>query len=134
MRNDLQYQRYERPRWAPPSWLFAPVWTVLYIIIAITYLYVGYAYIIGNLPLFVFVPFVLNLMFNIAYTPLQFRLRSFSLATIDIFLVLATLVWELVAIFPYDAWISYANLPYLAWVSFATVLQITVTFLNKKSA
>lgn len=124
------YQTLIKPAWAPPSWLFGPVWTVLYAIIAISFGYVGYAYIRGTIPFLVLLPFLLNLVFNFAFTPLQFGLQNNLLAAIDILLVLGTLIWALVVIYPYAPWVSYINIPYLLWVSFATVLQLTVTYLN----
>ena len=75
-------------------------------------------------------PFALNLLFNFAFTPLQFGLRSNILASIDILLVLSTLIWAMVAIYPHARWIAYAQIPYLLWVAFATVLQLTITYLN----
>ena len=75
-------------------------------------------------------PFLLNLLFNFAFTPLQFGLRSNILASIDILLVLGTLIWAMRSIFPFAPWITYAQIPYLLWVSFATVLQLTITYLN----
>ena len=133
------YQTLIRPSWAPPSWLFGPVWTVLYIIIAISYGKVFYETLVTKrLPLIVALPFALNLIFNFAFTPLQFGLQNNYLAAIDILLILVTLIWALVAIYftPQVGgvsfrWITYANIPYLAWVSFATVLQLTVTYLNR---
>lgn len=132
MRTARQYQEYKKPSWAPPSWLFGPVWTVLYILIAISFGYVAMQFFQGSIPFIVLLPFLLNLIFNFVFTPIQFGLRNFSLAALDIVLVLATLVWLLVAIYPLVPWVAYINLPYLAWVSFATVLQITVTVLNRK--
>jgi tryptophan-rich sensory protein len=44
---------------------------------------------------------------------------------------LGTLIWALIAIWPYAKIITLANLPYLLWVMFATVLQITITVLNR---
>jgi len=130
MKTSRQYQDYNKPSWSPPSWLFGPVWTLLYILIAISYAYVGYLFIEHSVSLAIIIPFALNLIFNLAYTPIQFGMRNFLLATIDIFLVLGTLVWALIVIYPYAPWVSYINIPYLLWVSFATVLQLTVTFLN----
>lgn len=124
------YQTLIKPTWAPPSWLFGPVWTVLYAIIAVTYSAVAWMYFQHKIPFIVLLPFLLNLIFNLLFTPLQFGLQSNILAAIDILLVLGTLVWALVAIYPYASWISYANIPYLLWVSFATVLQLTITYLN----
>ena len=53
------------------------------------------------------------------------------LAAGDILLVLGTLIWAMVAIYPYSRWITYIQIPYLLWVSFATVLQLTITYLNR---
>jgi len=75
-------------------------------------------------------PFILNLVFNFAFTPLQFGLRNNLLAAVDILLVLITLIWAMVAIYPHQKWVAYLQIPYLLWVSFATVLQLTITYLN----
>ena len=128
------YQWYStliRPSWAPPSWLFGPVWSVLYTIIAISFGTVFYKAYKGELPFIVVLPFILNLVFNFAFTPLQFGLRNNLLAAIDILLVLGTLIWAIIAIYPHLRWVALINIPYLAWVSFATVLQLTITWLNR---
>lgn len=124
------YQTLIKPSWSPPSWLFGPVWTFLYVIIAATFGTVFYKAFTGKLPWLVAFPFILNLIFNLAFTPLQFGLKNNVLAAVDILLVLGTLVWALAVIYPYAKWITFANLPYLLWVLFATVLQLTITYLN----
>ena len=125
------YQALVKPLWSPPAWVFGPVWTVLYAIIALTYGTVFYKAFTREVPWLVALPFALNLVFNFSFTYLQFGLRNNYLATLDILLVLATLVWAMVAIWPHMRWITLANIPYLAWVAFATVLQLTVTYLNR---
>ncbi len=127
----MQYGTYNKPKWAPPSWVFGPVWTVLYILIAISFGYVAYQFANGRISFLVLLPFLLNLLFNFLYTFIQFRLRNFALAAIDVILVLATLVWALVAVFPTVHWVAYINIPYLVWVCFATVLQLQVTAMNR---
>lgn len=124
------YATLIKPAWAPPTWLFSPVWTVLYAIIAVTFGYVFYKAFTKQLPWMVALPFALNIVFNVAFTPLQFDLQNNLLAALDILLVLGTLIWMLVAIWPFYRWVAIANVPYLLWVSFATVLQFTVTYLN----
>lgn len=124
------YQELIKPNWSPPGWVFGPVWTVLYAIIVVSFGTVFYRVFTKELPWPVAVPFVLNLVFNFSFTWLQFGLKNNALASIDILLVLATLIWALIVIFPYARWITYSNIPYLLWVSFATVLQLTITFLN----
>jgi tryptophan-rich sensory protein len=84
-----------------------------------------------EITLMVALPFLLNLIFNLAFTPLQFGLRSNLLTAVDILLVLVTLVWAMMAIYPHARWIAYIQIPYLLWVSFATVLQLTITYLNR---
>jgi len=125
------YSQLIRPMWAPPSWIFGPVWSVLYILIAVSFGTVFYKAITKQIPLIAALPFVLNLFFNFIFTYLQFGLRNNFLAAIDILLVLSTLIWAIVAIFPYAKWIAFIQIPYLVWVSFATILQLTVTYLNR---
>jgi benzodiazapine receptor len=127
------YSQLIKPTWSPPSWVFGPVWSVLYLIIAVSYGTVFYRAFTGKISWLVALPFALNLVFNIAFTPIQFGLKNNLLATVDILLVVATLVWELVAVWhasPDLRWVVYANIPYLLWGLFATVLQISITYLN----
>lgn len=131
MDNYNWYQQLIRPSWAPPAFLFGPVWTVLYVLIAISF---GKVFQLGFQKKILFVvvlPFILNLIFNFIFTPIQFGLKNNLLALIDILLVLGTLIWAIVAIYPHVKWIAYMQIPYLLWVSFATVLQATVTYLNR---
>jgi tryptophan-rich sensory protein len=124
------YAQLLKPAFAPPASVFGPVWTVLYIVIAVSFTYVLVQYLRRRLPGAVALPFLLNLVFNLAYTPLQFGLKNNLLAAIDILLVLGTLVWALAAIWPRVRWVALMNIPYLLWVAFATVLQLSITWLN----
>lgn len=130
MEQSAWYTQLIRPDWAPPAWLFGPVWTVLYIGIAISFGKVFLMFFQGKIGWLVALPFLLNILFNVAFTPIQFGLKSNLLASIDILLVLGTLIWAMVVIFPHARWVTYMQIPYLMWVSFATVLQLTVTYLN----
>ena len=125
------YLQLKKPRWAPPASLFGPVWSVLYVIIIISFGFVFFNVATSIIPLVVAVPFALNLVFNFSFTYIQFGLKSNRLASVDILLVLITLVWALVAVWPYLNWVSIINLPYLAWVLFATALQLKITQLNR---
>lgn len=124
------YMQLDKPSWAPPSWVFGPVWTLLYIVIFISFGKVFLMFFKSQIPWQIMLPFALNIIFNLAFTPLQFGLRSNILACIDIFLVLGTLIWALIAIYQFAPWISYVNIPYLVWVLFATILQTSITYLN----
>ncbi len=127
------YSQLIKPFWSPPSWLFGPVWTVLYTIILVTFGTVFLKVFTKQIPWVVALPFVLNLIFNLAFTPLQFGLKNNLLAAADIILVLGTLVWAFWALWhasPDLRWVVYANIPYFLWVFFATILQLTITYLN----
>jgi len=131
MKNYESYAELLKPSFSPPAWIFAPVWSVLYLIIAASYGYVAYLFFTKRIPFMVLLPFLLNILFNLAFTPIQFGLKNLPLASLDILLVLSTLIWAMFAIFPIARWVVYVNIPYLLWVSFATILQLTITWMNR---
>lgn len=131
MNTFTSYASLLKPSWAPPAWIFGPVWTFLYALIAISFGTVFYKLATKEIPFIVALPFILNLVFNFSFTYFQFGLKNNTLAAIDILLVLGTIIWAMIAIFPHARWVTYIQIPYLLWVSFATVLQLTVTFLNR---
>ena len=131
MSNYIWYQQLIKPFWAPPAYLFGPVWTVLYILIAVSFGKVFWMFFNKKISWLVMLPFALNLIFNLVFSPIQFGLQNNYLAALDILLILSTLIWAMVAIYPFARWITYIQIPYLLWVSFATVLQLTITVLNR---
>ena len=134
MESYTRYAELIKPTWSPPSWVFGPVWTVLYAIIAASFGTVLYRAVTGTVAWMVAVPFILNLIFNFAFTPIQFGLKNNLLASVDILLVVGTLIWAFVALWyavPELRWVVYVNIPYLLWGTFATCLQLTITYLNR---
>ena len=130
METYIWYQTLIKPDWAPPAAVFGPVWTALYILIGISFGVVLYEVLNKNWKPKVFLPFGLNLLFNFAFTPIQFGLQNNLLAALDILLVLGTLIWAMKVIYPKRKCLAYLQIPYLLWVSFATILQLTITGLN----
>lgn len=124
------YQMLVKPVWSPPAWVFGPVWTVLYALIAISFGAVFLKALRKELPIRVALPFALNLVFNLSFTWIQFGLQNNALAALDILLVFGTLAWAMRAVQPFARWIAYMQIPYFLWVSFATALQLTITILN----
>lgn len=124
------YQELIKPSFSPPAEIFWPVWTFLYIFIAISFFIVFKMYFKKEIPGKIAFLFLLNLISNIMYTPIQFGLKNNILASIDILVILSSLVMATILIFPYKKYISYMQIPYLMWVSFATILQLTITYLN----
>ena len=123
------YERLKKPSWRPPNRLFAPVWTVLYVMIAVSGWLVwreaGFAG--AALPLAVY---ALQLVFNAAWTPLFFGLHRPDLGFVDIVLVWSSIVATIVLFTPIHLAAALLLLPYLAWVTFATALNFTVWRLN----
>lgn len=130
LREAQQYMEWIQPSWAPPSWVFGPVWSILYTFIFVSFGYVFVKVFQGEIPKVVALPFVLNLLANLAFTPVQFGLQNLPLASFVILVVLLTIPWAMWAIWPYAKWVAYIQIPYLLWVSFATCLQLTITYLN----
>ncbi len=126
----LQYESYVKPDWAPPDYLFGVAWGFLYVIIIISFTFVFYKWWTKKISNATLLPFIINLISNLLYNPIQFRLQNNVLACIDIVIVLGSLIWLICAIWKKYKWVAIVNTPYLLWVLFATVLQFTITYLN----
>lgn len=124
------YQSLNKPFFAPPSWVFGAVWSILYPIIFISFGYTFYQVFRNKYPRKIAIPFALNLIFNFAFSSIQFGLQNNILAAFDISLVITTLVWAIKAIYPYSKRIAFVQVPYLIWGLFATILQYAITALN----
>jgi tryptophan-rich sensory protein len=123
------YQALVKPSWAPPAWVFGPVWTLLYVLMALAAWTVVRArgWRAARLPLILY---GLQLLGNALWTWLFFAWRSGSAAVLDI-----VVLWVLVAATLWTFWrvrpLAGAMLvPYLAWVSFASALTWAVWRLN----
>lgn len=125
------YDSLAKPSWTPSPSVIGTVWTILYPIILIVFGYVIFRIIKGEIPWPVLIPIAVNLAANVAFTPIQFGLRNLPLATADILVVLVTIVWAMIAIWPYSRVASLALTPYLVWVSIASVLQTSITLMNR---
>jgi tryptophan-rich sensory protein len=105
----------------------------LYTIIAVSFSAVFYSAYKKQIPRVVALPFALNIIFNFAFPYVQFDLANNFLASIDILLVVATLIWALFAVWrkaPELKWVVYVNIPYLVWGVYASSVQLGITYLN----
>ena len=82
------------------------------------------------MPWYVVLPFAINLIANLIFTPIQFGWRNLPLAAVDIVVVWGTIVWMIFAIWKSQPWLAVAQVPYFIWVSIATVLQVLITYRN----
>jgi translocator protein len=121
------YAGLSKPRWTPPNWLFGPVWTILFIAMAIAAWLVWRKVGLNAAPMQLF---LLQLLLNVTWSALFFRLGSPGLAFAEIvllwFAILATLIefWKAV---PAAGWLL---LPYLVWVSYTAALNLSIWRLN----
>jgi len=125
------YDTLAKPSWTPPASFIGTMWTILYPIIIVVFGYMVVRVIRGDAPTTLLVPIVLNAVTNIAFTPIQFGLKNLPLASLDILLVLATIIWCMVAFWPYSRIASLALTPYLLWVATASTLQLSITWMNR---
>ena len=115
------YRSLELPTWAPPSWLFGPVWTVLYALMAISaWLVVRTEHPFRGRAL---AAFAVQLVLNFAWTPVFFGLGARAAGLAVIVGVLLASGWWAVEAGRVRRLAGYLQVPYLAWVSFATALN-----------
>ncbi len=124
------YDSLAKPDWTPEPSTIGTIWQCLYPIILVTFGFVFVQAIRKNLPGKVALPFAINIVANLIFTPIQFGLRNLPLAAADILIVWGTIIWMMLAIWTHYRWIAIAQIPYFVWVSLATVLQLSITFGN----
>jgi benzodiazapine receptor len=123
------YAQLRKPSWNPPTWIFGPVWTALYTMMALAAWLVwkraGLA--AQRVPLALF---LLQLIFNALWSPLFFGLKNPALAFVDIVLLWLALLATLVVFWRTSRLAGALLVPYLAWVSFAAALNYALWQLN----
>jgi len=119
-----------KPSFNPPSYLFGPVWTVLYILMGIS------LFLIWNTPKTerrqkALTVFGLQLFFNFWWSILFFSFHTIFLSVIDILLMWLLIIYMIILFKRIKPIAAYLQIPYLLWVTFATVLNISIWYLNK---
>jgi tryptophan-rich sensory protein len=124
------YQALEKPIFNPPDWVFAPVWTLLYIIMGIA------AWRVWRLRSFeatgkALGVFALQLGFNLAWSFLFFGLQRIDLALVEIVILLVAIIVNAIMFWRIDRLAGLMLMPYIAWVTYATILNASLWLLNK---
>ena len=126
------YDALAKPSWTPPPATIGTIWTVIYPLIAIAAVATVVKVWKGDVSRWILVPLAINLVANVAFTPIQFGLHNLGLATADIVVVLVTIVvWMALLWRPGSIWVALVLAPYLIWVATASVLQISITLMNR---
>ena len=119
------YRQLDRPDWAPPAWLFGPVWSALYLMMAVA------AWMIWRVRGFRGAPwaltlFVVQLGLNALWTWLFFAWRLGALSLVEIVVLLALILGTLIAFWRRQRFAALLLMPYLLWVTFAAVLTYSL--------
>lgn len=123
------YERLDKPAWRPPNWAFAPAWTILYLMIAVSgwLVWRRHGFAGATLPLAIY---AMQLLLNMAWTPIFFGLRRPGFAFAEILLLWLAIVATIVSFAPLHA-AAWLLVPYLAWVTFAAALNFSVWRRNR---
>ena len=125
------YDLLLKPSWTPSVSTIGTIWAVLYPLIVLVYGYALVRILRGDWPRMLLLPIILNVVLNLAFTPVQFGLRNFVVASVVVVAVCATAVWSACAVYSQSRWLAFALVPYILWTATASVLQLQITWLNR---
>jgi len=123
------YATLRKPPWTPPNWVFGPVWTVLYLSMAVAAWWVwhqvGFSH--GKVPLTLF---AVQLAFNVAWSGIFFGLRFPGGAFLEVVFLWLFILWTAIAFWPVSRTASWLMVPYLTWVTYAGALNAAIWRMN----
>ena len=127
---DTWYQSLEKPPFNPPDWVFAPVWTALYVLMAIA------AWRVWRLRSMeatrtAFVLFGVQLCLNLAWSFLFFGLQRIDLAFVEIVILLVAITTNMIMFWRIERFAGLLFVPYTAWVTYAMILNASLWLLNE---
>ena len=120
------YAYLNKPSFAPPNWVFGPVWTTLYTLIGISFFLIWQNKKRPSTKLFFF-----HLFLNAIWSPIFFGLKNLGLAFVVILVMDITLIMVIKYFYKFSKLASYLLVPYLLWISFASLLNFSIWQLNK---
>lgn len=119
-----------KPSFSPPNWIFAPVWTILYLMMGTSAYFVWVKGLKNKKVKTALGYFLIQLFFNFLWSILFFGLHSALLALFDILLLWLAIAVTIIKFYKISKPASYLLIPYLLWVSFATILNFSIVILN----
>ena len=123
------YATLHKPFFNPPNSVFGPVWTVLYILMAVSF------YMVLQQPKsvmrkYAITFFIVQLTLNFFWSIIFFNLHLIGIALAEIALMWLSILWMIILFYPVSKTAALLQLPYIAWVSFATALNAAIFYLN----
>ncbi len=120
------YAGLAKPPFNPPNWIFGPVWSLLYIFIAIA----GWRTWLRAAPQPAMQVWIVQLILNFLWSPIFFGARQIGIALIVILALLATILIFIALSWSRDRIAALLFVPYAAWVAFASLLNASIWRLN----
>lgn len=122
------YLTLNKPSWNPPSWLFGPVWTTLYVLMGIACFLIWKSEYPFKKQALIF--YFVQLVLNFLWSPAFFGAQNPMLGILVIVPMWALILACILFFRKINRWAAVLMIPYLFWVSFATVLNATIWYLN----
>jgi translocator protein len=127
---DTWYATLSKPSFNPPNWVFGPVWSLLFLLMAISawqiWLPNGIAGARWELTIF-----AVQLVLNVLWSVLFFGCQMMLAALVEIVLLWLAILAMIILFARRKRWVGFLQVPYLCWVSFATVLNAALWWLNR---
>lgn len=123
------YKEINKPSFNPPSWIFGPVWTLLFTLMGIS-LYFVWTSPSSNIKIIALALFAVQFLFNVAWSYLFFGLNKPLWSFIEILFLLVLIIATAFSFFKINKPSGYLLIPYLLWVSFAAILNYSIWKLN----
>jgi tryptophan-rich sensory protein len=125
------YANLNKPFFTPPNWLFGPVWTVLYLLMALSAFLVWQKGLANPLVKVSLALYLLQLILNCLWTPLFFGLKMPLVAFCEIVMLWCVIVLTILAFARVSIPAALLLLAYIVWTSFAAVLNFSIWMLNR---
>jgi len=120
------YVGLSKPAFNPPSWIFGPVWTILYLMMGISLYLIWIKKFDKKALTFIGIQLILNLLWSLIF----FGMKMPGLAFIEIVLLLIAILFTMIYFYRINKVSTYLLIPYILWVSFAAVLNYFIFLLN----
>ena len=124
------YLHLNKPVWNPPNWLFAPVWTLLYVLMGIAFYLVWKTPAAKDTRRWAMIIFIAQFALNMLWSFIFFRQHRMGWAFADIVLLLLAIFCTIIAFSRIHTTAAWLLVPYICWVSFASILNYTIWQMN----
>lgn len=121
------YLTIQKPSFNPPSWVFGPVWTILYFLIGVSFYLIWINKKKTKKAIWIF---IIQLVLNALWSILFFGLQSPLAAFIEIIVLWIAILATIISFYKISKHAAYLLIPYILWVSFASVLNFAIMYLN----